>query len=83
MNFPKLSALKQIRRQCMNCCGDSRKFVRFCSDTECPLWHFRFGKSPKTFINENGETHKELFNKENFKHDGKYSPERVFEHIEV
>ena len=83
MKIPRQSPLKQIRKQCLDCCGGGTKSVRFCPDTECPLWCLRFGKSTKAFINKNGETYKELFNKDNFKVGGKYSPNKPVDEMEV
>ena len=37
-----------IRLFCMECIGGSKKDVRECSTTECPLNPFRMGKRPKT-----------------------------------
>lgn len=47
------SALKAIRKKCLDCHGGSRKGVRFCpsdgvNSTRCPLWPFRFGLRPRT-----------------------------------
>lgn len=39
--------LKQIRRYCVSCSGESRKEVRNCPLTDCPLFPFRFGHNPK------------------------------------
>jgi hypothetical protein len=75
MNIPKQSPLKQIRKQCIECCGGSKKSVRFCHSTECPLWNLRFGKFPKTVIRENGNNNIQLFEKKNFKSGGKFSPQ--------
>jgi len=74
--MPSLHPLKQIRRFCMTCVCDQRKEIRFCLDTECPLWHPRFGKSPKRVINEEGPGAWELFDPENFKEGAKFSSEK-------
>ena len=71
-----LSPLKQIRKACLECMGNSRKSVRFCPNTECHFWYLRFGMSPKRAINENGEHYQELFNPNNFKDGAKYSPDK-------
>lgn len=76
MKIPKQSPLKQIRKQCLECCGGSKKSVRFCQSTECPLWYLRFGKFPQTAIRENGKSNTLLFDKENFKSDQKFCPKK-------
>lgn len=75
MKIPRLSPLKQIRKHCLDCMGDSIKSVRFCHDTNCPFWYLRFGKRPKTFIRENGKNYEQLFDRDNFKKGGKFSPD--------
>jgi len=76
MNIPKQSPLKQIRKQCVECCGNSVKTVRFCHSIDCPLWFLRFGKFPKTILRENGDKSGSLFERENFKKGGKFCPDR-------
>ena len=76
MKVPKLSPLKQIRKQCLDCCGGSVKTVRFCHSTDCPLWFLRFGKFPKTAIREHGKKFEQLFYKENFKKGARFSPNK-------
>ena len=76
MKIPKQSPLKQIRRQCVECCGGSVKEVRFCPSTECPLWYLRFGKFPKTVVRENRERSNLLFDKDNFKKNARFCPEK-------
>lgn len=76
MKIPKQSPLKQIRKQCLKCCGGGVKSVRFCHSIDCSLWYLRFGKFPKTAIREYGKKFEQLFNKENFKKDTRFSPEK-------
>jgi len=76
MNIPKQSPLKQIRRQCLECCCGSTKTIRFCASVDCPLWYLRFGKYPKTVIREHGKKFEQLFDKENFKIGAKFCPEK-------
>ena len=38
--------LKQIRLYCLQCVCGSAVEVKRCSIKDCPLWNFRFGKSP-------------------------------------
>ena len=79
----KQSPLKQIRRQCVNCCCGSTKTIRFCADTDCPLWLFRFGMSPKAWVRKKGDEHAQLFIKKNFESGGKYSPDQLVDEMEV
>ena len=76
-----MTALKQIRKFCFYCCGGSTKFIRYCSDTECPLWYLRFGMSPKAYIRKNGDNSESLFDKVNFKIGEKYSPDKLAERM--
>ena len=75
MKILKQSPLKQIRKQCVECCGGSVKSVRFCYSTDCPLWYLRFGKFPRTVIREKGKKSGLLFDKDNFKKSGKFFPD--------
>lgn len=77
MKFPKLSPLKQIRKQCLDCCGGSVKATRFCHSTNYPLWHLRFGKFPKTVIREHGKKFEQLFGRDNFKKGAKFCPDEA------
>jgi hypothetical protein len=43
----KLTALKAIRAKCLDCSGGNRAEVRDCPATNCTLWPFRMGHSPK------------------------------------
>ena len=65
MKLSRKSRMKRMRKTCLNCCGVSAKIVRFCSDTDCPHWHLRFGKFPKSYINESGKKSAQLFDVEN------------------
>ncbi len=76
MKVPRQLPLKQIRKQCRDCCCDNVKTIRFCYSTDCPLWYLRFGKFPKTVIKTKGREWEQLFNKDNFKKDGKFSSDK-------
>ena len=39
-----------IRRYCLVCHAESRRGVRECAATTCPLWRFRFGVRPATAV---------------------------------
>jgi len=73
MKIPTQHPLKQIRRNCVECCGTSDS-VRFCASIDCKLWYLRFGKMPKTLI-RNNKNFKLLFDKENFKSNQLFDPE--------
>jgi len=83
MRVPKQSPLKQIRKQCLECCGGSTKTVRFCHSVDCPLWYFRFGKFPKTFLRENGRKYAALFDSDNFKNGAEFSPEKEISEYKI
>lgn len=42
----KLTPVIAIRKYCLWCMGGSRKFVRECDTSDCPLHPFRMGKNP-------------------------------------
>ena len=42
----KLSPLKAIRKNCLDCCNGSAKEVKLCPIEDCPLHQFKFGKNP-------------------------------------
>lgn len=44
------SALKAIRKKCLDCVCGSRFEVRACPAKNCPLWEYRMGHRPK--VNE-------------------------------
>lgn len=48
---------KQIRKFCLECVGGpggpAVSLVRACTGFTCPLWSWRFGKSPQTLRDEN------------------------------
>jgi hypothetical protein len=41
-----LSPLKSIKKYCYECSGNSKKNVRECHITDCPLFPFRQGRNP-------------------------------------
>ena len=75
MKIPRLQPLKQIRKQCLDCCCGSTKTIRFCASTECSIWYLRLGVYPRTFIRRHGKKFEQLFDKENFKIGAKFSPD--------
>lgn len=45
--------MKAIRAKCLDCtCGESKE-VDLCPAEDCPLWDYRFGKTPKNVIKVN------------------------------
>ena len=75
MKIPRQLPLKQIRKQCLDCCCGSIKTIRFCHSIDCSLWYLRLGKFPKTVIRAKGKEWEQLFDKENFKIGAKFSPD--------
>jgi hypothetical protein len=43
----KLTPIKSIRKNCIECSGGSFSEVYNCGITDCPLWIYRLGKRPK------------------------------------
>lgn len=41
-----LTPIKAIRKNCLDCSGNSYEEVRLCPITDCPLYRFRLGKNP-------------------------------------
>lgn len=83
MKIPRQLPLKQIRKQCLDCCCSSIKTIRFCHSIDCFLWYLRFGKFPKTIIKAKGKDWEQLFDKENFKIGARYSPDIEVEEYEL
>ena len=59
MSDPSLT-VKLVRRNCLECCGDSRPAVIWCTchgedGSKCEFWPFRFGMQPATFRNKYGD----------------------------
>ena len=77
MKIPRQSPMRQIRKRCIECCNRSTKFVRFCASIDCPLWFFRFGKFPKSYVRINDERSWQLFDKRNFEEGGKFCPSEI------
>lgn len=42
----KLTPIKTIRKNCLECKAGSYKEVRLCSMTDCPLFFYRLGRNP-------------------------------------
>lgn len=49
----KPSMAKAIRAKCMDCVGEQEAEVRKCQMTKRPLFPYRFGCNPNTYINRN------------------------------
>ncbi len=53
-------SVKHVRRFCLECSGDCRKYVTWCPcdgvhSTRCELWPFRHGVQPPTFRQRYGD----------------------------
>jgi hypothetical protein len=44
------TALRAIKRRCLDCSGCSKAEVRNCKFTDCDLWSFREGKNPNRVL---------------------------------
>lgn len=83
MNVPRISPLKQIRRNCLECCGGRVKSVRFCHSINCSFWFLRFGRYPRTVTKEKGKKWEQLFNKGNFKKGKKFCPDKYVDEYKL
>ena len=52
-NPDKPSMAKAIREKCLDCCAGSIKEVDKCVIVDCPLFPYRFGCNPKSYISRN------------------------------
>ena len=42
-----LTPIQAIRAKCWDCANGSRREIRLCDLTHCPLWPYRMGRRPK------------------------------------
>ena len=42
----RVSPLRALRLNCLDCCNGSAQEVRLCTAVDCPSWPFRMGKNP-------------------------------------
>ena len=42
----RVTPLRAVRQECLDCSGGSANEVRLCVSKACPSWPFRFGKRP-------------------------------------
>ena len=42
-----MTRAKAIKAICLDCCGGSKTSVRRCPLVDCPLWVYRFGRTPR------------------------------------
>ena len=47
LSTTKLTSLKAIRKNCINCSEGSTKEVKNCMITNCPLYIYRMGTNPR------------------------------------
>lgn len=47
MESKKLTPLKSIRQNCLDCSNNQPSVVKECEITDCPLWIYRLGTNPK------------------------------------
>jgi len=48
-------SVKIVRRSCLECMGGSRKLVKNCGESDCPVHPFRMGRNPNYTQNRNRE----------------------------
>ncbi|MBA7545080.1 hypothetical protein ES705_37443 [subsurface metagenome] len=82
LKFPPQSPLKQIRKNCIECCENWRE-IMFCASVDCKLWYFRFGERPQSFVRNKGKEYARLFDRENFKKGGRYDPDTLIEEMQL
>ncbi len=44
--MPRMTLLALVRRNCLDCSGNSTKAVRLCHITDCHFYEYRFGTNP-------------------------------------
>ena len=71
----KSEVLGQIRKNCVECAGDSTEETKYCSAVDCELWPYRFGRTPGS-VRRNAEG-KELLDKANFTEGGRFDPDKM------
>lgn len=49
----RVSFAKAIRQKCLDCCCNQENEVRYCTIFDCPLFPYRFGIKPDTYIERN------------------------------
>ncbi|MDW7651754.1 MAG: hypothetical protein SCK29_07185 [Bacillota bacterium] len=59
----RLTPIKAIRQQCLDCSGGQRAEVRECPVDACTLWPYRMGKNP--FIERPAQKGKQVGSKIN------------------
>jgi len=67
---------KAIRKKCLDCCAGNTNQILFCPVVDCPLWEWRLGTRPEVLIRRDSR-YKAVFEKENFKDGGPFSPEKT------
>ncbi|MEI4233735.1 hypothetical protein [Roseovarius sp. D22-M7] len=46
LGHARMSPLRALRLNCLDCCNGSAQEVRLCTAVDCPSWPFRMGKNP-------------------------------------
>jgi hypothetical protein len=68
----KSAVLMAVRRYCVECVGDGGfDEVKFCPATDCALWPYRFGQTPRQ-VKE-----RDLLDKTHFQHGARFGPEKM------
>ena len=57
ITIPKtISYTKAIQKKCLDCCCGARTEVRDCEIYHCPLFPYRFGVRPDSYVNKHPRT---------------------------
>ena len=67
----KSGVLRAVRTNCLECGGDNFEEVKYCSATDCALWPYRLGRTPRQIKEQ------ELLNKTNFQEGARFDPEKM------
>ena len=67
--------LRAIRKNCIECAGDSTDEAKYCSALDCQLWPYRLGRTPRSLSRK--PEGKLLLDKAQFKAGGQFDPEKM------
>lgn len=71
----KAEVMRSIRLNCRDC-GGTEAEVKYCSATDCPLWPYRFGCTPRQVKEP------ELLDKRNFAEGGRFGSDKMVSRLE-
>jgi len=82
-NLPAHIPIKQVRKFCLACGGESWRDIQFCASVDCALWFLRFGKLPQAYIREKGKNYARLFDKKNLGVGKRYDSDTEIEDLRL